>query len=191
MTANNQCREALKPCPFCGGGDISQRTREWDSHYRHYLECMNCQGEISRGRQNQQDAIHEAIAAWNTRTSESPQSEDLVERVAVDVRDHTDMHCGLTLGGVTMFCDDARLSCENDGHGSPLRQTRCQCKDIAKAALTAINYDREQVRREALEDAAACTSHYQKSRDKRISGTARAIDQSIRALIEEQGDEHY
>ena len=59
----------LKPCPFCGSGDIGL----WESHSRfttwnnvHFVQCNAC-GATSDAF----PSIEEAIKAWNRRTYDS------------------------------------------------------------------------------------------------------------------------
>lgn len=66
---------------------------------------------------------------------EAEPTEEEIEAAAIAVRSAD--NCGLNLKGEHVFCDDTRLADQKDGYGNNLRCNVCQCKIMAKAALTA------------------------------------------------------
>lgn len=70
MTTDPQGLSALKPCPFCGGTELSHFPGQ-------VIACINinCGGQVDMGLPwggPKEDGIAFLIAAWNTR-SEGPQ----------------------------------------------------------------------------------------------------------------------
>lgn len=63
-------------------------------------------------------------------------TDDVKERVDVAVRNAC--YCGLTHDGQLVFCDDPRLIGESGPYGEPLHRKRCDCREIGKAALSAL-----------------------------------------------------
>lgn len=64
MTESNALAE-LKPCPFCGS---EAQVREWDWPYtRFQVRCSYCRAMPG----NRKSDKSRAIAAWNTRATES------------------------------------------------------------------------------------------------------------------------
>lgn len=58
----------LKPCPFCGGQDVSIAwTRCTDEIQWHNGRCNDCKFDAAA-----KDTEAEAIAAWNTRAEAKP-----------------------------------------------------------------------------------------------------------------------
>lgn len=52
----------LKPCPFCGGEEISEAYHKMFSmDVRCTIKCMNCMGEMTRSTKKK------AEQAWNRR----------------------------------------------------------------------------------------------------------------------------
>ncbi len=60
-------------------------------------------------------------------------NDELIELIAVALR--TSDHCGLTLKGERVFCDDKRLGVAEDYH--------CSCKHGAQAALSVMQAELE------------------------------------------------
>lgn len=64
--------EELKPCPFCGGSDVSPSSFD--------VKCMECGVEMPGGTER-------AIAAWNRRAP-SPDMREAVEALTTAVHAH-------------------------------------------------------------------------------------------------------
>lgn len=70
QAGNENKPEQLKPCPYCGSGDVGLTTEfeEWE-HYDetdwqewHYVKCNGCDIELGRFYGEE-----EAVEAWNRR----------------------------------------------------------------------------------------------------------------------------
>jgi hypothetical protein len=105
-------------------------------------------GDIGDIRQGGLDDWHVVQAFARHRLAHSPSPEletgDLIDRVAVAIRDKPESGCGLALDGKTVFCDDPRLP---DGYP----EVSCDCKDSARAAAGVLSAELEGMRK-ALED---------------------------------------
>lgn len=55
----------LKPCPFCGGTDISIHWDEWSGTY--IITCNECNADFMQYYEIREDAI----AAWNRRCGDA------------------------------------------------------------------------------------------------------------------------
>jgi hypothetical protein len=81
MTADATTRDALKPCPFCGGE--AKLSIEYDPKYpwsvksNHRDDCFLMHSNINRHRYYETDV--EAIAAWNTRAQPDPREAVIAE----------------------------------------------------------------------------------------------------------------
>ena len=80
--------EELKPCPFCGDEVGLKRNKLWTDSghgykgcYEYIIRCDNpdcsCNIKLPKNNtiyNNDQDAVNNAIKAWNTRTDKSKQT---------------------------------------------------------------------------------------------------------------------
>jgi Lar family restriction alleviation protein len=67
MTQELEAR--LLPCPFCGGANVSTAwTRCTDEIQWHSVKCHDCKFDCMY-----RDTERQAIAAWNTRTTDAMQ----------------------------------------------------------------------------------------------------------------------
>ena len=60
----------FKPCPFCGSGwEKLEILSTWDSDWESHVECAKCatHGPSSGAFDDKQEAISQAIEAWNDR----------------------------------------------------------------------------------------------------------------------------
>lgn len=65
-------REALKPCPFCGG-KVGVSTGQWgEEGTRDWLECRGCGAQQQPYDDNDPDGWAKMIAAWNQRATPAP-----------------------------------------------------------------------------------------------------------------------
>jgi Lar family restriction alleviation protein len=89
MTMSDPIREALEPCPFCGG------TRIRTTHIRdgRACGCGDCGAELHAFHP---DAEAKAIKLWNTRAlsllTTKASDDELVERVANNVAEIGERH---------------------------------------------------------------------------------------------------
>jgi Lar family restriction alleviation protein len=77
MTDN--LKDALAPCPFCGGeAERAHQEAQRGLGKAVYIWCPNCESRTGLAW----SGSAEAIAAWNRRAPITPPAADLVERVA-------------------------------------------------------------------------------------------------------------
>src|SRR5262252_8000015 len=56
----------LRPCPFCGSGDIRQHSDHYGENFTSRIFCNNCYAQGPSGRISADDKAL-AIRKWNTR----------------------------------------------------------------------------------------------------------------------------
>lgn len=82
---NNTLKNALKPCPFCGGeaNVIEHRFHGLDSSYG--LQCKKCKAETYQFYESEEKAIE----AWNRRAGEERRvsMSDLIYRLEMEVKE--------------------------------------------------------------------------------------------------------
>ena len=55
----------LKPCPFCGGKELSEaQHKQYGMSLRYTIKCLKCMGEMTR------TSPHKARDAWNRRAED-------------------------------------------------------------------------------------------------------------------------
>lgn len=82
-------KQALKPCPFCGGTDLSVLTHDVqpDNYHGGYVTCTECDAQgadaitLNGWLHSPEEANDAAVAAWNTRANRAnrPADDGLVE----------------------------------------------------------------------------------------------------------------
>ena len=63
MTGDNELMQALEPCPFCDGDELSHGYEMAGSYFAGIVQCHTCNVYVTA------DSEAEAIAAWNRRAS--------------------------------------------------------------------------------------------------------------------------
>lgn len=70
----DESKSALRPCPFCGKGDMHIITVEIDDNYYDAIECRECGAVFT----NCADTERELYAAWNKRADNRKSSEEII-----------------------------------------------------------------------------------------------------------------